>query len=302
LERRYSGHKLQKLLALVLVVALVAIAGLSCAPKGEGKPTPPAAGKTYSINLALSTPAGALPERSAYKWVEYAAAKSGGSLVIHVYPTSSLYSDKDFVEVIPSGACDMAICNTAFWTGSDPALAAWCGGDLTTYWSDKEHFYRFLGDKEAKAALDKRLAELNCKYLGVNFDYSEINMITKEKVACVEDMKGMKIRGFGETCSRIMEAWGAEPVVISSAEQYDTLMKGVVDGILSVTGTLVKRKLYEGAKYIPEAYFSPYAYPIFMNLDKWNSLPKDIQNVLVESGLDAQKWCQGELPSCEEKS
>ena len=75
---------------------------------------------------------------------------------------------------------------------------------------------------------------------------------------------------------------GGAPVGMPMTESYDSLSKGVADGILCPNEALEGFKLGEVTAYTTENYGSAYSSGFFvvMNKAKWNSLPKDIQAII----------------------
>jgi len=87
----------------------------------------------------------------------------------------------------------------------------------------------------------------------------------------------MRFRATGASV-RPIEALGAIAVGMPMNDAYEALSKGVVDGNIGPPEVLKGWKQADVIKYIavlPPVYNS--LQTIVMNLDKWNSLPKDIQ-------------------------
>ena len=106
---------------------------------------------------------------------------------------------------------------------------------------------------------------------------------TKKPVNKLEDMKGLKIRSTGLS-AKLAQALGAAPVGMPMTESYDSLSKGVADGILCPEEALEGFKLGEVIAYTTEDYPAAYstAFFVVMNKAKWNSLPKDIQGIIEQ--------------------
>jgi TRAP-type C4-dicarboxylate transport system substrate-binding protein len=82
----------------------------------------------------------------------------------------------------------------------------------------------------------------------------------------------MKIRSIGGICSEYLEALGAVPVMMQSAESYTGLQSGVVDAVLYPDGSAVAYKLYEVAKYSTAMHIMHMGIPYAMNKKFFNSL------------------------------
>ena len=106
---------------------------------------------------------------------------------------------------------------------------------------------------------------------------------SKKPVRTLEDIKGMKVRSYGFN-AKMTSALGAVPVAMSQAGVYEALQKGVADATFSPAEVLKGWKQAEVVKSTTQCYSVGYTAGFFvaMNLDKWNSLPKDVQKVIEE--------------------
>jgi TRAP-type C4-dicarboxylate transport system substrate-binding protein len=106
---------------------------------------------------------------------------------------------------------------------------------------------------------------------------------SKKPVRALEDLKGLKIRSYGFN-AKMTAALGAVPVAMSQSGVYEALQKGVADGTFSPSEVLKGWKQAEVVKYTTLCYSVGYTAGFFvvMNLDKWNSLPADVQKVINE--------------------
>jgi TRAP-type C4-dicarboxylate transport system substrate-binding protein len=106
------------------------------------------------------------------------------------------------------------------------------------------------------------------------------SICTKKPINKLEDMKGLKIRATG-TSAAIVQALGAAPVGMSMGEAYDAISRGVVNGVVCPIEATKGWKLGEVVSYCT-AYESRHTNAAFviMNKNKWNALPRDIQQII----------------------
>ncbi len=104
---------------------------------------------------------------------------------------------------------------------------------------------------------------------------------TKGLVTKIEDLKTLRIKGDANT-SKVIAAAGAVPTTMPMMETYDAIKRGLADGVLNPFETLKGWKFGEVCKYTYVNYGSAYANGFFiaMNKQTWNSLPKDIQQIV----------------------
>jgi TRAP-type C4-dicarboxylate transport system substrate-binding protein len=95
----------------------------------------------------------------------------------------------------------------------------------------------------------------------------------------------------------IVRAFEAAPVAMSQGETFDALKKNIVDGTLVPIEALEGFKQAEVLKYTTLTYSAAYSQGFFvaMNLDKWNALPKDLQQIITDvskeyEDITAKAW------------
>ena len=105
-------------------------------------------------------------------------------------------------------------------------------------------------------------------------------LTVKKEVKSPADMKGLTIwceadwNGFVREC-------GATPVNTPFSEVYSSLQKNMYDGMLIPTETLQSCNFAEVCKYCVKLNLCYTSAPgHLMNLDTWNSLPEDIQQII----------------------
>jgi TRAP-type transport system periplasmic protein len=111
------------------------------------------------------------------------------------------------------------------------------------------------------------------------------HLLTNKPIKTINDVKGLKIKCLG-TNSEQVKAWGATPVVMATAEAYDALKKGILDGAVQTTNQLYDFKLAEVVKYSMYVDVGVAQFADVMNSGIWNSLPPDIQKVFDDMGAE----------------
>jgi TRAP-type C4-dicarboxylate transport system substrate-binding protein len=133
-------------------------------------------------------------------------------------------------------------------------------------------------------AIQKEFAEVKPLLLWTSDPY--ILITTKKQVKTLEDIKGLKIRATGGPPTEQIKALGAVPTLIPMPDNYQALDKGVIDGMGAPWEAIHGFRLYEVAKYYTIVPLSAVYFSLAMNKEKWNSLPKDIQDAIMSvSGL-----------------
>jgi len=115
----------------------------------------------------------------------------------------------------------------------------------------------------------------------------------RKEIKTVDDLKGLKMR-IGGWAGKILQKLGGVPQQIAGGDIYPALEKGTIDAAEWV-GPYDDEKL--GFYKVAPHYYAPGWWEggsmlfAFVNLDKWNALPKAYQAVLEQAGHYANTWC-----------
>src|SRR5215510_5973526 len=114
----------------------------------------------------------------------------------------------------------------------------------------------------------------------------------RKEINSVADLSGLKMR-IGGFAGKVVEKLGVVPQQIAGGDIYPALEKGTIDAAEWV-GPYDDEKL--GFYKVAPHYYAPGWWEggtmllAFVNLDKWNSLPKAYQAVLEQAGHYANNW------------
>ena len=250
----------------ILLVLLVVIFGGMC----FFAPTGPALAKEKTIELTYSSffPAQYGLGQAAQAWADEVGKRTNGRVKVTVFPAGTLTKAPECYEGVVMGTSDIGQSCLAYTRGRFPLyevvdLPGYSYNGIVTSRVAHE-FYKHFKPKE--------LAETHVLYIHAHPPGSIVT--AKKPVNNLEDLKGLRIRCTGLS-SKIVEALGGTPVAMPKGDQYDALLKGVVDGTTASTNELKGWRLAEVANYT--AYYPRAGYVtamfVTMNLAKWNSLP-----------------------------
>jgi TRAP-type mannitol/chloroaromatic compound transport system substrate-binding protein len=193
------------------------------------------------------------------------------------------------LDSVQNGTVEMGHTASYYYFGKDPTFGFGTSVPFGPNMRLSQAWYMLGGGKEALDEFYKKYNVLSL--LGGNTGCQMGGWFRKE-IKTVEDLKGLKFR-IGGFPGRVLEKLGAIPQQIAGGDVYPALEKGTIDGAEWV-GPYDDEKLgfYKVAPY--------YYYPgwweggsmllVFVNLDKWNALPKHYQAVLQQAGAYANNW------------
>lgn len=114
--------------------------------------------------------------------------------------------------------------------------------------------------------------------LGTSFDWDKVS-----------DLKGIKIAGAGLNLNWLKYA-GVTPVQGSLPEAYTGMKTHVYEGWIMFPSAWVNLKLYEPAPFYTMIGFGSITWHgMTANLDFWNGLPKEVQDIMAEVASDFEQ-------------
>ena len=115
------------------------------------------------------------------------------------------------------------------------------------------------------------------------------NIMSINPINNLDDLKGYSIRCTGAGTS-ILQLLGANPVGMAHAVNSEALQKGVVKGVSSSLEILKAFRFAELCRYATIVNLQTATFAVTMNMDKWNSLPKEVQEIMDDLRLEHSEW------------
>lgn len=275
------------ILALTLAVLPLSLLIACAAPpaeKEEVAPKPPEKPKPIELTYNNFFPPTNLHSILAEEFCKEIKRRTDGRVTITYYPGGALAPAPEIYEAVVKGICDIGMSCLAYTMGRFPASElvdiphGYPNGWVATHVAND--FYNKF--KPAEFA-DTHPLYFHAHGPGVVFT-------TKKPVRKMEDLKGLVIRSTG-VGAKVVEALGATGYAASQAQAYELMSRGTIDGSFTPMEVLKGWKQAEVVKYVTNCYGVGNTTDMFvvMNLDKWNSLPPDIQRVFTEI---SEEWAE----------
>jgi TRAP-type C4-dicarboxylate transport system substrate-binding protein len=205
--------------------------------------------------------------------------RTNGKFTIKVYGSGELFSSKELFEACKSGAVEMMGGYGAFWAGIEPVGYIDTGIPLSV--KSPQDAWNLYNETDYIKTLRRVYAKHNLYFLNP-IDNGAETLITKFPVNSMDALKGKKIRAVG-TKGKVIKALGAIPVYASPAELYTAIQRGVAEGAYWPSHGLMTYGLAEVCQYMTLPHLTENGCsPFYVNMDAWNRLPKDYQNILIE--------------------
>ncbi|WP_394971097.1 TRAP transporter substrate-binding protein [uncultured Croceitalea sp.] len=226
---------------------------------------------------------------------------SDGKLLVKIYPSQQLGSERECLELLQLGSLDMTKVSVGVLENFAPKMKVL---GLPYLFRNKEHTFKVLDGPIGKQLLnegEKYLLKGLCYYdAGNRSFYTKTRPIRKP-----EDLEGLKIRVMeSATAIDMVKRFGGSPTPISSGELYTALQQGVVDGAENNPPTFYLSKQYEVCKYFSLDEHTVIPDVLVAGKHLWDKLTKEEQEWLdkaIKNSVTYQRklWAASEEEALE---
>lgn len=222
------------------------------------------------------------------KYMDTVNEMAGGKLVIEFKGSRDVVPTFDQPEALVRGVFDIWYGAPNYWAGVVPAgyISELSTAEIPDNGPGSELFEFLVKMYEGHGV----------RYLG-HFtgepDTGNHFMYTQKEIAGIADLKGMKIR-VPPLTRHFVAGIGAEPVTLPPGEIYLALERGAVEGFTwPIYDGFTSFGWQEVSKFVVHHPLYRDGITVKMNLDKWNSIPADLQQLMLEATRKVQAWSQG---------
>ena len=234
----------------------------------------------------------------AVRFSELVAQRTNNKVKIDVYPSTQLGNERDMVEGLQLGTIDLVVTSTGPLGGFVPKMFV---VDLPFLFRDREHAYKVLDGPMGRDLLDAFSAK---GIKGLAFWENGFRQITNNvrPIEKPEDLKGIKIRTMeNKVHLASFKAFGASPTPMAWSEVYTALQQKTIDAQENPIAIIYHQKIFEVQKYLTLTghFYSPT--PLLMSLKAFESLPKDIQKIMLDTAIECATYERNLLRDSEAK-
>jgi TRAP-type transport system periplasmic protein len=271
------------LLFLLVFILVVTTASVSYAQQ-----------KTITLRYSAHHPAGDPNSQLIEQWCKEVDKRTNGRVKVTYYPGAILTPPAQTYDSVIQGIADI-VTSMSSWTKGRFPLSEVIDlplGYTSAYQATRlaVAFYQKFKPKE--------FDETHVLYMGAT--PPQILIMKQRQVRTLEDLKGLRIRAAGNS-ARLVQLLGGAPVGMPITDVYDSISKGVVDGVITSYEPMKAYRLAEVSRYVTE-WHATYQNSTWtaMNKQKWESIsPEDRKT--IEAIDDEWSEKQGKLWDAQDK-
>lgn len=249
----------------------------------------PSAHAQARVTLRLSTwGASKAPQVSAFvgRFQSMVQKASNGAIAIQNFPDGALVNERAVPSAIQSNVVDISLTTMGSWSSIAPEA-----GVLNTVFfkPTAQNFEKTIGPGTALFnRLDAGMSKHGAKMLCVLYN-GPVVVVSRQPFTTPQSFQGKTVRVFDKLTANIVQTLGGAPSTIEVADVYPALERGTVAGAIGGLEGAIGLKEYEVAKNMlaTNGVFGLLITGYVMNAGKYNSLPPDLQKVVIDAAYKA---------------
>lgn len=221
--------------------------------------------------------------RASLEMSENIKTQTEGKFVIDVYPNSQLGSNREVLESLQFGTCELDVPNVALLSGYSSQTAAF---ELPYLIQDDEAGAKVYDSDVILPAIEQ-LEPSGIKWIGSWYQGWRHLTTKNTAVYTPGDMKGLKIRTMDSQIHMDhFNTLGASAVPMAFSEVFTGLQQGAIDGQENPYSNIYTQGMYEVQKYIIETGHIYDVTPLLVSTSEFDKLPENYQKLILDQGKE----------------
>jgi tripartite ATP-independent transporter DctP family solute receptor len=282
-------YHIRRLFAALFCVSALLL-GATCSASAE---------QNYIAKFAFTTPLdGNGPGIAAQRLAKEVFAKSKGRLQIKLFPNEQLGGEPQVVQGVKTGTVEMAWMSAGVLGAIYPDLQILNGPYLFPDWPTAQ---RVLTGPVGQSIYDGLLKATGIRALDPLWLWGWRDFTANKPIRIPADMVGLKTRSINSPIFiSMIKALGASPQALSISEIYGALQSRVIDSQENSLDLFYQRKWYEVNRYASLSRHILQSNAVIINDAFYQSLPQDLQEILVTETRQAGQLCASEQLKAEQ--
>lgn len=238
-----------------------------------------------TLRFASLYPPAHSASRTATRFAELVAAKTGGKVKVDLFHNAALGSEREAAEGVKSGSIDLAYSGLTGFGSYVPEF----GVLEMPFLYDTLDQVKGVVDK-ISPQLEARMASVGLALLGYLYDGPRVTISTRP-LNSIDDFRGLKLRVPQiPLYVQMAQAFGATPTPVALPEVYTALQSKIVDGLEGTPTSLYVQKYHEVAKNIARTDHIFFVAYIAMNAGLLAKQSADKQEAIRAAGREASAY------------
>lgn len=218
--------------------------------------------------------------KSAIEFAEIVKEKTNGNVEIQVFPNSQLGKEMDLIRGLQMGTADFTISGESMQNWAP--LAALLAAPYAV--RDLDHLKKII-NSPANAKIAEQIIDKVKVRPVATFGRGPRNLTSNRPITKPSELNGMILRVPNvPVFVAFWEALGAKPTPMAFSEVFTSLQQGTIEGQENPLALIKSASFYEVQDYVNETeHVTGWIY-VIMSERKFQKLPKEYQDAIIEAG------------------
>lgn len=275
---------MKKVLGILLAVTMVLML-VAC---GGDKQQPQTDETVYTLVYGHMSNPTDIPGQMADNLAKLVKEKSGGRLVIDVYPSSQIGTQAELPEMVQTGSIAMTHCTQSVLGNWYPEFSAL---DTPYLYDNVDQLLKVNAmDSPLITRLNDELIKASGVRLLYNYYAGARELTCNKPIYTPDDLKGVKIRAIAQpmyVCA--VEGMGAVATPLDWSEVITSLGTKLIDGQENPADVLYANNMWEVQDYVMKTDHFLFTGAVIINDKAFNALPEDLQKILLDCCYEIQQ-------------
>jgi len=267
--------------------------GIAAEAKEKGQPQ-------ISWKFANLEPPSSVFTKAFEWWADEIGRRTQGRLTVKVYSSGILAKERSVIEAVRVGLADAGEVVSVLSPGRTPIATV---GQNPVGSSDLYVNHKAMQDLlNHYPPIQEEFKSFNQRAFWTQATGSQ-RVLARRAVRTPGDFKGLKIRASAQM-AELYKKFDATPVFIPMTEAYEGLLRGTADSVSAGLLHMESIRFHEVCKHllmlegigVNNAGFGT------VNLDRWKSLPPDLQDIVLKVSNDFPAYLAREMMESEKKT
>lgn len=240
----------------------------------------------YTLRFSHFWPAVSPIHKEVFKgWADRIESESDGRINVEIYPSATLSKPPAQYEAVINRIADVTATVQGYTANRFPLTQI---VELPGIVKTAEQGSCVIQSLYDEGLTSEEYKETHPVFM---FTHGQGHLHTTEKqIRKPSDLEGLRIRRPTQVVASLLEELGAAPVGMPAPESYQSMQRGIIDGVALPWEGVHSFRINELANHHTEIGLYSLSFVVTMNKQVYNSLPEDLQQVIDDnSGMELAK-------------
>lgn len=239
-----------------------------------------------TLRLGHVTPPSHIWHKTADRFAENLSTATSNEMNIKIFPLSKLGSHNQMIDLLQSGAIQLAIIAAGSISNRSDSMNAWF---LPYTFSDVTE----AANASQSAQGQQLLADLReHKLVGLGYSFAGMrHVISTDPITDIDGFANKKIRSFP---NKVFNDWwkslGAAPTALAIGDVTSALTTNLLDGVDVDLDIIVGLKMYQQAPHLTVTNHMAFPGVVVASEKWWNKLSTEEQQTVMTAFKEAEVW------------